>query len=1044
MKAKFRLRIVNLIVSFVFLIGMITSGAISVYAQTGSITASATPTDSTPEIGDQITVTVNIDMTSAPSYSLGNYTGTLEWNTSVLTYISNSGAPPSGFTGIVNTEDVGTGIITFNGANVSGANDNIIVVEVTFDVDGTGYTLLDLEFSVMGTTVPQGSLNLIPILTTNDGSVMVEGGGIGAVTLDAVSSVTDDGVNPLTFSHTVGTGSNRLLLVGVSWAISGEDPQDILSVTYGGSPMTEVDYMEGGQNRRVAIYSLVAPVSGTANVVITFTDLVNPVAGAVSFTGVDQSTPLGTANTANGGQDGTTEATVNVDTEAGDLAFAVVAAGSTPTVGAGQSPLWSLATSTGNIVRGAGSTELASGTTTTMSWTLASQATWGLVAVPIKPAPASGDTHNLTMAVNPSNGGTTTPSVGVHTYNVGEVVDISATALPGFEFVNWTGDVASATSESTTVTMDGNKTVTANFAAEEYTLTINVGGSGSVSKAPDQATYDYGTTVTLTATPSDETWSFAGWGGDLGGDNNPETILMDGNKSVTALFSQGGGPVLPSNFYGEVQFEAEDNGPGAGDVIDVFLDDQIIPITSATISSFETSLVYTVNVPAYPDSSIPGTVTFKFDGRVIAIADWVSGTNTELDIHPPKADAAGPYVALLDEGSITLAGTASDMGADIASYAWDLDNDSSYDDASVAGPGFSFTAIGAYPVKLKVLDAQGGEGFDESEVLVVSLDGLTGNVYDGTEQPITVNGLTAGYSAEIDYNGSSTPPINAGTYPIVVEIKQGETTLREIHESLLIVPRLITVTADPKSKEYGEVDPPLTYQVTSGSFVGSDSFSGALSREGDDEPGIYAILVGTLSAGSNYDMTFIGANFTIFGNSHDIDLVAGWNLVSFNVSPVSTAIEDVLESIDGKYNLVYAWDASATGNAWMKYDPSAGFGNSLTDLDETMGFWVNMTEAATLSVSGIAEAGTTIEFYTDAGGWNLVGWPAILSDELPDALTAIEDDYTLVIAYHTNDVSDFWKVFDPDAPTYANDLTEMAPGWGYWIFVTNDTELVFD
>ena len=159
-------------------------------------------------------------------------------------------------------------------------------------------------------------------------------------------------------------------------------------------------------------------------------------------------------------------------------------------------------------------------------------------------------------------------------------------------------------------------------------------------------------------------------------------------------------------------------------------------------------------------------------------------------------------------------------------------------------------------------------------------------------------------------------------------------------------------------------------------------------------------------------MTFIGANFTIFGNSHDIDLVAGWNLVSFNVSPVSTAIEDVLESIDGKYNLVYAWDASATGNAWMKYDPSAGFGNSLTDLDETMGFWVNMTEAATLSVSGIAEAGTTIEFYTDAGGWNLVGWPAILSDELPDALTAIEDDYTLVIAYHANDVSDFWKVFD--------------------------------
>ena len=38
--------------------------------------------------------------------------------------------------------------------------------------------------------------------------------------------------------------------------------------------------------------------------------------------------------------------------------------------------------------------------------------------------------------------------------------------------------------------------------------------------------------------------------------------------------------------------------------------------------------------------------------------------------------------------------------------------------------------------------------------------------------------------------------------------------------------RAITITADAKSKVYGAADPALTYQITSGSLVGSDTFSG--------------------------------------------------------------------------------------------------------------------------------------------------------------------------------------------------------------------------
>ncbi len=72
---------------------------------------------------------------------------------------------------------------------------------------------------------------------------------------------------------------------------------------------------------------------------------------------------------------------------------------------------------------------------------------------------------------------------------------------------------------------------------DEYTLTINVIGSGSVAKDPDQPTYIYGTSVELEAFP-DPGWAFDHWSGDLTGNTNPDTIIMDDNKEVTAHFTE--------------------------------------------------------------------------------------------------------------------------------------------------------------------------------------------------------------------------------------------------------------------------------------------------------------------------------------------------------------------------------------------------------------------------------------------------------------------------------------------------------------------------
>ena len=177
--------------------------------------------------------------------------------------------------------------------------------------------------------------------------------------------------------------------------------------------------------------------------------------------------------------------------------------------------------------------------------------------------------------------------------------------------------------------------------------------------------------------------------------------------------------------------------------------------------------------------------------------------------------------------------------------------------------------------------------------------------------------------------------------------------------------------------------------------------------------------------------------------THSFSLAPGWNLVSFDLHPMNTGIVSVLSSIAGNYDLVYGWDAAgghpSSGN-WMKYDPTAPFGNSLSSLDETMGFWIRMTVADTLDVVGAEVPVTTdIALFDNVGGWNLVAYPAAGNGALPDVLRdhGVGTDFTLVYGYHADDLADQWKKYDP-GQLFGNDLTAMTPGWGYWVKVSAD------
>jgi hypothetical protein len=90
-------------------------------------------------------------------------------------------------------------------------------------------------------------------------------------------------------------------------------------------------------------------------------------------------------------------------------------------------------------------------------------------------------THDLTMAVDPAEGGTTDPTVGVHPYPEDEIVTITATAAEGYAFDHWEGVVANPSAASTTVTMDGDKSVTAHFVPEAAGISGDPSGDDAVN-----------------------------------------------------------------------------------------------------------------------------------------------------------------------------------------------------------------------------------------------------------------------------------------------------------------------------------------------------------------------------------------------------------------------------------------------------------------------------------------------------------------------------------------------------------------------------------
>lgn len=124
----------------------------------------------------------------------------------------------------------------------------------------------------------------------------------------------------------------------------------------------------------------------------------------------------------------------------------------------------------------------------------------------------------------------------------GTPIQLRAVPLLGWVFDRWEEDLTGNTNPSTIV-MTGDQVVNAVFVPDgfDYSLAIAVEGSGTTLPEPGYYRFFSGTSVTITAVPNSG-WVFDHWAGDLTGETNPATVLMNRSKTVKAVFIEA--PVI--------------------------------------------------------------------------------------------------------------------------------------------------------------------------------------------------------------------------------------------------------------------------------------------------------------------------------------------------------------------------------------------------------------------------------------------------------------------------------------------------------------------
>ena len=261
------------------------------------------------------------------------------------------------------------------------------------------------------------------------------------LSIDATTTAGASNTSSLTWSHTVGTDANRMLLVSAGWQKpGGGDLTNITSVTYNGVNLTRLITYADPFYWGPELWYLLNPPTGAHNVVITYGTSQPDVAvgAATSFFGVNQSSPFNTPAVT---ETNASPISLTVSSATSDLVYSVLNVGfqdaNTPSAGAGQTSVFTKSQTGGGVnCYLAGSTKPGAASVT-VSYSSGVSNGANLAAVSIKHIDTTAS-NVLTEAMRITN----TQRVGIGTASPAQMLDISSTA-PSFQMTDTTASAKS-------------------------------------------------------------------------------------------------------------------------------------------------------------------------------------------------------------------------------------------------------------------------------------------------------------------------------------------------------------------------------------------------------------------------------------------------------------------------------------------------------------------------------------------------------------------------------------------------------------------------
>ncbi len=223
-------------------------------------------------------------------------------------------------------------------------------------------------------------------------------------------------------------------------------------------------------------------------------------------------------------------------------------------------------------------------------------------------------------------------------YSSGETVEVTATPEAGWTFSHWEGDLTGTTNPEV-LTITENTTIVAYFVQNNYTLTVETLGDGSVTLSPLSSTYTYGEQVELTAIPAIG-WSFSEWNGDVLVFNEVISVTVDTNKSVVAVF-------IPNEHSIVVNFVGQGSVSKNPDQI-IYNYSDIVELVALP----EQGYIFSEWTGDLSGSSNPAAITMDENKNVTAIFVEEAGNTTAVLSLQPGLE--GPPPALGEEFCLTL------------------------------------------------------------------------------------------------------------------------------------------------------------------------------------------------------------------------------------------------------------------------------------------------------------------------------------------------------------------------------------------------------